>query len=75
MNRFLIHVGALLALAGVLRPWPKKVLRFHLPLDIVIDPPRVKVFIPIATTVLVSVADDAFATAARDGCWDWPMTP
>ena len=55
MNRYLIAAGALLVLAGVLWPWLQKVPWFHLPGDIVIDRPGVKVFIPIATMVIVSV--------------------
>jgi len=55
MNRYLIAAGALLVLAGVLWPWLQKVPWFHLPGDIVIDRPGVKVFIPIATMLIVSV--------------------
>ena len=55
MNRYLIAAGALLVLAGVLWPWLQKVSWFHLPGDIVIDRPGVKVFIPIAAMVIVSV--------------------
>ena len=55
MNRLLLALGALLVVAGVLWPWLRKVPWFHLPGDIVIDRPGVKVFIPIATKVIVSV--------------------
>ena len=55
MNRYLIAAGALLVLAGILWPWLQKVPWFHLPGDIVIDRPGVKVFIPIATMVIISI--------------------
>jgi hypothetical protein len=55
VNRYLIAAGALLVLAGVLWPWLQKVPWFHLPGDIVIDRPGLKVFVPIATMVIVSV--------------------
>ena len=48
-------LGALLVVAGVVWPWLKRVPWFHLPGDIVIDRPGLKVFIPIATMVVVSV--------------------
>jgi hypothetical protein len=56
MNRLLIALGVPLVLAGVLWPWLRKVPWFHLPGDIVIDRPGLKVFIPIATMVIASVA-------------------
>ena len=54
MNRLLIALGALLVLVGVLWPWVRKVPWFHLPGDIVIDRPGLKVFVPIATMVIIS---------------------
>lgn len=65
MNRLLIGLGALLAFAGVLWPWLRKVPWFHLPGDIVIDRPGLKVFIPIATMVIVSVVLSVVAWVAR----------
>jgi len=65
MNRYLIAAGALLVLAGVLWPWLQKVPWFHLPGDIVIDRPGVKVFIPIATMVIVSVVLSVVAWLLR----------
>ena len=61
MNRLLLALGALLVVAGVLWPWLRNVPWFHLPGDIVIDRPGVKVFIPIATMVIVSVVLSAVA--------------
>jgi hypothetical protein len=54
VNRILIALGALLVLAGVSWTWVKKVPWFHLPGDVVIDRPGIKVFIPIATMVIAS---------------------
>lgn len=65
MNRYLIAAGALLVLAGVLWPWLQKVPWFHLPGDIVIDRPGVKVFIPIATMLIVSVVLSVVAWLLR----------
>jgi hypothetical protein len=65
LNRFLIAAGALLVLAGVLWPWLKRVPWFHLPGDIVIDRPGLKVFIPIATMVVVSVVLSVVARVVR----------
>jgi hypothetical protein len=65
VNRYLIAAGALLVLAGVLWPWLQKVPWFHLPGDIVIDRPGVKVFIPIATMVIVSVVLSVVAWLLR----------
>ena len=55
MNRTLIGLGALLVFAGVLWPWLRRVPWFHLPGDIVIDRPGMKVFIPIVTMIIVSL--------------------
>jgi hypothetical protein len=65
VNRFLIAVGALLALVGVLWPYLKRVPWFHLPGDIVIDRPGVKVFIPIVTMVVISVVLSVVAWVMR----------
>jgi hypothetical protein len=65
MNRLLLALGALLVVAGVLWPWLRKVPWFHLPGDIVIDRPGVKVFIPIATMVIVSVVLSVVAWLLR----------
>jgi len=51
----LVGLGALLVLVELGWRWVRKVPWFQLPGDIVIDRPGVKVFIPIATMVIVSV--------------------
>jgi hypothetical protein len=65
VNRFLIAASTLLFLAGVLWSWLKRVPWFHLPGDIVIDRPGVKVFIPIVTMVIVSVVLSVVAWVVR----------
>jgi hypothetical protein len=37
MNRFLVIIGTVLIVAGLLWPWLKKTSLFHLPGDIVVD--------------------------------------
>lgn len=54
MNRFLLAVGTILVVAGLLWPWLKKIPLFHLPGDIVIDRPGFKLFFPITTMLIVS---------------------
>ena len=65
MNRLLIALGALLVLVGLCWKWLRKVPWFHLPGDIVIDRPGVKVFIPIVTMVIVSVVLSVVAWVVR----------
>lgn len=65
MNRLLVALGALLVLVGLCWQWVRKVPWFHLPGDIVIDRPGVKVFIPIATMVIVSLVMSAVAWVMR----------
>jgi len=64
VNRFLVTLGALLV-AGALWPWLRKVPWLHLPGDIVIDRPGLKIFIPIATMLIVSVVLSLLAWLAR----------
>jgi hypothetical protein len=56
MNRYLVTIGTVLIIAGLLWPWLKNVHLFHLPGDIVIDRPGFKFFFPITTMLLVSAA-------------------
>lgn len=65
MSRALIALGALLALAGLLWPWLGKVPWFHLPGDIVIDRPGVKIVIPIATMLIISIVLSVVAWVLR----------
>jgi hypothetical protein len=54
MNRFLVTVGTILIVAGLLWRWLKKIPLFHLPGDIVVDRPGFKLFFPITTMLIVS---------------------
>lgn len=54
MNRLLIALGFVLILAGLVRPWIRKLPLFHLPGDVVIDRPGFKFFLPITTLLIVS---------------------
>jgi hypothetical protein len=54
VNRMLIVLGAVLVVAGLLRPWCKKMHLFHPPGDIVINRPGFKFFLPITTMLIVS---------------------
>ena len=55
MQRLLIILGILIALAGVAWPWLSKLPLGRLPGDIVIDRPGFKFFFPITTMIIVSV--------------------
>jgi len=65
VNRFLLALGTLFIIAGVIWPWLKKVPLFHLPGDIVIDRPGLKVFLPITTMLIVSVVLSVLAWLSR----------
>ena len=54
MNRFLLTLGTLFIIAGLLWPWFKRVPLFHLPGDIIIDRPGFKLMFPFTTMLIVS---------------------
>ena len=54
MNRFLVAVGTVLVVVGLLWPWLKRMHLFHLPGDIVIDRPGFKFYLPITTMLIAS---------------------
>jgi len=54
MNRFLIVLGTVFILAGLLWPWLKRVPLFHLPGDIFIDRAGFKLMFPITTMLILS---------------------
>ncbi len=54
MSRFLIVLGTIFIIAGLLWPWLRRMPLFRLPGDIVIDRPGFKFFFPITTMLLVS---------------------
>jgi Protein of unknown function (DUF2905) len=55
MARWLIILGVLLILVGVLWPWLTRLGLGRLPGDIVIERDNFRVYIPIATSIVVSV--------------------
>ncbi len=65
MNRFLVTLGTVLIIAGLLWPWLKKMHLFHLPGDIVIDRPGFKFFFPITTMLIVSLVLSLLAWLSR----------
>lgn len=56
MARWLIILGVVLVLAGVLWPWLTKLGLGRLPGDIAIQRDNFSVYIPITTSILVSLA-------------------
>ncbi len=56
MARWLIIAGILLVVLGVLWPWLTKLGLGRLPGDIVIERGNVRVYIPLMTSLLASVA-------------------
>jgi len=56
MARILIFLGIALVLAGLAWPWISRLPLFHLPGDIVIDRPGFRLYFPIATGLLISIA-------------------
>jgi hypothetical protein len=65
MNRFLIAVGTVFIVAGLLWPWVKRVPLFNLPGDIVIDRPGFKFMFPITTMLIVSMVLSVVAWLIR----------
>jgi Protein of unknown function (DUF2905) len=55
MARWLIILGVLLILVGVLWPWLTRLGLGRLPGDIVIERDNFRVYIPIATSIVISV--------------------
>lgn len=55
MARWLITIGIILVLAGLLWPWIQKLGLGRLPGDVVIERGNARIYIPIVTSILVSV--------------------
>jgi hypothetical protein len=55
VQRLLITVGLLIALAGLLWPWIAKLGLGRLPGDLVIDKPGLKLFAPFTTMIILSI--------------------
>jgi hypothetical protein len=65
MNRFLLAVGGVSIMAGLLWPWLKRMHLLHLPGDIVIDRAGFKFMFPITTMLLVSAIVSLIAWLVR----------
>jgi hypothetical protein len=65
MNRFLIAVGTIFIIVGLLWPWVKRIPVFHLPGDIVIDRPGFKFMFPITTMLIMSAVVSVVAWLLR----------
>ncbi|MFO7831461.1 MAG: DUF2905 domain-containing protein [Desulfuromonadaceae bacterium] len=55
MQKFLIFSGIALVVLGLAWPWVGKIPLGHLPGDIVIDKPGMKIYFPITTMIIVSL--------------------
>jgi len=55
VSRFLIVLGAVILIAGLLWPLLQKIGLGRLPGDIVIERENLKIYIPLATSLLISV--------------------
>lgn len=55
MQRILISLGILLFIIGLAWPWLQKLGLFRLPGDIVIERENFTLYIPITSTILISV--------------------
>ncbi len=55
MSRFLIALGVVLILAGLLWPLASKIGLGRLPGDIVIERENTRIFIPVTSAIVVSV--------------------
>ncbi|MCF8131064.1 MAG: DUF2905 domain-containing protein [Deltaproteobacteria bacterium] len=56
MQRTLVVIGILILVVGLLWPWIGKIPLGRLPGDIIISKPNVKIYIPIGTMIVVSIA-------------------
>jgi Protein of unknown function (DUF2905) len=56
MARWLIVLGVVLVVAGLLWPWITKLGLGRLPGDIVVERENFRLYLPITTSILISVA-------------------
>ncbi len=55
MSRWLISIGILLILAGLLWPWITKLGLGRLPGDIAVEKENMRFYFPITTSIIVSI--------------------
>ena len=65
MQRLLLIAGALLLLGGLLWPWLSRLPLGKLPGDLLIERPGLKVFVPLTTMLIVSLAVSAILWLLR----------
>jgi hypothetical protein len=65
MNRFLITLGALCILGGLLWPWMRHMPLFRLPGDIVVNRPGFKFFFPLTSMLIISAVLSILAWLLR----------
>ena len=56
MARWLVVIGVALVIAGLMWPWLQKLGLGRLPGDIVIERENARIYIPIVTSIVVSIA-------------------
>ncbi len=56
MSRWLVTIGVVLVIVGLLWPWLRELGLGRLPGDIVIERGNVHIYFPIVTCIIVSVA-------------------
>lgn len=62
MQRILISLGVVLLLLGMVWPWLSRLGLGHLPGDIRIERPGLRLYLPLGSTVLVSILLSALLT-------------
>lgn len=55
IQKYLLLIGAIIILAGLFWPWLSKLPIGKLPGDIFIDKPNFKLYIPVATMLIISI--------------------
>jgi len=65
LNRLLIALGATLILLGLGWSWIRRIPLFHLPGDILIDRPGLRLFIPLTSMLLISAVLSLIAWMLR----------
>jgi len=55
MQKILIYIGIISIVSGLLWPWLSKLPLGHLPGDIIIEKPNIKIYFPIATMIVISI--------------------
>lgn len=56
MQKALITIGIVIVVAGLLWPWLGKLPLGRLPGDIIVNRPNLKIYIPITSMVVISIA-------------------